>query len=525
MAEGKLNSVQEFYKDKTIFITGGSGFMGKVLIEKLLYSCSDLKEVIVLMRPKRGKTAMQRVEDFSKLALFKRIMEEKPEVMKKIVPVWGEITQQDLGLNDEHLNHVVKNTQIVFHFAASLKLEATLKQNVLINLTGTKHVLKMARQMENLVQMVHLSTAFCCEDIEVLEERVYDHPHNPYDLIRCAEWMSEEAMAAMQPDILGSQPNTYTYTKRLSEVLVRDQYSNEKLPVLIVRPSIVSPSFKEPVPGWVDSLNGPPGILLAAGKGVLRSMLINPDGLIEAIPVDACINGILTLTKHVATEKRSQEIPVFNATIHESRRITNGQMFDYAKELGDLYPVSGGLWYPDGSITQNVYVHKVKTFFFQWLPAYFIDFMLLCFGQKRFMVYVQKRIATGLEVLQFFTMRKWNFKSDSFNGLIAQQMPDEYDMFLFDSQYVGDDWEYLKNSMLGARQYCVKEPLSTLPRARLQNKIQYGVHVTCKLLFWYFFISFLLRMTGLMDPLSDFIDSLTSAISRNNSSIVTLNTM
>ena len=69
MSVGKLNSIQEFYKDKTIFITGGSGFMGKVLIEKLLYSCSDLKELIVLMRPKRGKTAMQRVEDFSKLAV------------------------------------------------------------------------------------------------------------------------------------------------------------------------------------------------------------------------------------------------------------------------------------------------------------------------------------------------------------------------------------------------------------------------------------------------------------------------
>lgn len=243
-------------------------------------------------------------------------MEEKPEVMKKIVPVWGEITEQDLGLNDEHLNHVVKNTQIVFHFAASLKLEATLKQNVLINLVGTKHVLKMANQMKNLVQMVHLSTAFCCEDIEVLEERVYDHPHNPYDLIRCAEWMTEDAMAAMQPEILGSQPNTYTYTKRLSEVLVRDQYDNEKLPVLIVRPSIVSPSFKEPVPGWVDSLNGPPGILLAAGKGVLRSMLINPDGLIEAIPVDACINGILTLTKYVATEKRYDSPITFSISLN-----------------------------------------------------------------------------------------------------------------------------------------------------------------------------------------------------------------
>lgn len=62
-----LNSVQEFYKDKTIFITGGSGFMGKVLIEKLLYSCSDLKEIIVLMRAKRNKSAKQRVEDFKKL--------------------------------------------------------------------------------------------------------------------------------------------------------------------------------------------------------------------------------------------------------------------------------------------------------------------------------------------------------------------------------------------------------------------------------------------------------------------------
>lgn len=63
----QLNSVQEFYKGKTIFITGGSGFMGKVLVEKLLYACSDVKELILLMRPKRGKSASQRVEDFSKI--------------------------------------------------------------------------------------------------------------------------------------------------------------------------------------------------------------------------------------------------------------------------------------------------------------------------------------------------------------------------------------------------------------------------------------------------------------------------
>lgn len=71
MAEsvGKPNSIQDFYAGKTIFITGPSGFMGKVLIEKLLYSCSEVKELIILMRPKKGKSVHERVESFSKLAV------------------------------------------------------------------------------------------------------------------------------------------------------------------------------------------------------------------------------------------------------------------------------------------------------------------------------------------------------------------------------------------------------------------------------------------------------------------------
>jgi len=64
MTEG---GIREFFKGKTIFITGGSGFMGKVLLEKLLYSCSDLKEIFLLMRPKRGKTGEQRVQEFAQV--------------------------------------------------------------------------------------------------------------------------------------------------------------------------------------------------------------------------------------------------------------------------------------------------------------------------------------------------------------------------------------------------------------------------------------------------------------------------
>jgi len=178
-------------------------------------------------------------------------MKTKPEVMKKIRPVWGDITEKDLKLNEEHLKYVTEKSQIVFHMAASLKLEATLRPNIIMNLTGTKHVLDVVRPMPNLVQFVYLSTAFCCIDQEVLHEKVYDFPHDPLDLIRCAEWMTEEAMADMQKAVLGFQPNTYTYTKRLAEILVRNEYNKGIMPAVIVRPSIVSPSFLEPMPGWV----------------------------------------------------------------------------------------------------------------------------------------------------------------------------------------------------------------------------------------------------------------------------------
>jgi fatty acyl-CoA reductase len=38
--------------------------MGKVLLEKLLYSCADIKQIFILMRSKKGKTAQERVDDF-----------------------------------------------------------------------------------------------------------------------------------------------------------------------------------------------------------------------------------------------------------------------------------------------------------------------------------------------------------------------------------------------------------------------------------------------------------------------------
>lgn len=55
-----VHIIKEFYNNSTILITGGTGFLGKVLIEKILRSCEQVQCVYVLLRPKRGLTSDQR---------------------------------------------------------------------------------------------------------------------------------------------------------------------------------------------------------------------------------------------------------------------------------------------------------------------------------------------------------------------------------------------------------------------------------------------------------------------------------
>lgn len=63
MAGSEYTSVKDFYRDRSIFITGATGFMGKVLVEKLLRSCPDIKNIYLLMRPKKGQNVQERLQE------------------------------------------------------------------------------------------------------------------------------------------------------------------------------------------------------------------------------------------------------------------------------------------------------------------------------------------------------------------------------------------------------------------------------------------------------------------------------
>ena len=102
------------------------------------------------------------------------------------------------------------------------------------------------------------------------------------------------------PAILGEFPNTYTYTKSMSERLLAKHRGD--LPTFIIRPSIVGCSYKEPYPGWVDNISAAGAMLFFVGLGVIRDGLGSYTATGDVMPVDYVANGTLIGTAHQANK-------------------------------------------------------------------------------------------------------------------------------------------------------------------------------------------------------------------------------
>ncbi|XP_075237430.1 putative fatty acyl-CoA reductase CG5065 [Lycorma delicatula] len=462
--------IPEWYRDRSVLITGGTGFMGKVLVEKLLRTCPNIKTIYILCRAKRGFAPQARITELIKLPVFEKLRKEQPHLLKKLVAVEGDVTAKCLGLNSEQKETLIKEVSVVFNAAALLRLEAGLKPAIEHNTIGTQRILELCTEMLDLKAFIHLSTAFCHCEYEILEEAVYPSPANPHDIIRAVQWMDPTTLEMITPRLLGPHPNCYTYSKRLAESLV-NEYS-DRIPSAVIRPSIVCPAFREPVPGWVDSLNGPVGVIVAGAKGVIRSMLCHGENRAEVIPVDIAINAIIAASCLRGITPISSEEPTqcYNLSIGDVIPVTWGEVLERGRKIGYTYPFENILWYPNGTIRTNRLIHFLIVFFLQIVPAYIIDFIFLLARQKRFMVHVQNRIWVGMEVLQYFTIRNWHFKIDRARSLTYLMNEKDRETFYLENCNYDID-EYLTSTLLGARQYCMKEPLSTLPRCRRNLKM------------------------------------------------------
>jgi len=86
------------------------------------------------------------------------------------------------------------------------------------------------------------------------------------------------------------------------------------------------------------------------------------------------------------------------------------------------------------------------------------------------MVRLQHRILIGLNVLEYFATREWKFQCPNYLALRTQLNSTDNEIFAMNCEEA-DDVQFIRDAVLGARQYCLKEPLSSIPRCRRNIKM------------------------------------------------------
>ncbi|CAG2116187.1 unnamed protein product, partial [Medioppia subpectinata] len=120
------SSIRQFYANKSVFITGASGFIGKILLLKLLVSCPDIGQIYVLMRPKNDVSSNKRLSAMLSAVPFQYALNDDDPRKKKVVPIEGDITRPGLGFSDADRALITDTVSVVFHCAASIKFDAPL---------------------------------------------------------------------------------------------------------------------------------------------------------------------------------------------------------------------------------------------------------------------------------------------------------------------------------------------------------------------------------------------------------------
>ena len=375
----------EAYRGKTILLTGGTGFLGTALVEKILRSLPDLGRLYLLIRASREKSAASRFEkDVLGSAAFGGLREQRGEdffsyVSEKVRVLEGDVHAPSLGLGEEDLLELSREVDIVIHAAASVVFDAPLDAAVDSNVSGTLGLLRLARGWEKRPLFLHVSTAYVAgvrpglareeppgsespngasldpqEEVANLEAvvREVDAASRERELLRRFErearnelgMVGEEEEVAVRVDQLrrawmrerlverGTERaralgwhDVYTFTKSLAERTVLRE--REGMPLIIVRPAIIESSHREPFPGWIQGSRMADPIIMAYAKGLIREFPGNPESLVDIVPVDHVVNATLA-----AAVRRPEAPEVFQVASGDRNPLRYRDLYEHVRE-------------------------------------------------------------------------------------------------------------------------------------------------------------------------------------------------
>ncbi|KAL9155340.1 hypothetical protein ABFS82_10G175400 [Erythranthe guttata] len=154
--------IVQFLTGKSFLITGGTGFLGKVLIEKILRTAPDVSKIFVLIKAKSKEAAAQRLKNeiIDEEELFKGLRQIHGKsyqafMLSKLVPVVGNVC-----VDEDEANFIAKEVDVIINSAANTTFDERYDTALDINTLGPKRTIGFAKKCDKLKLFLQVSTAY-----------------------------------------------------------------------------------------------------------------------------------------------------------------------------------------------------------------------------------------------------------------------------------------------------------------------------------------------------------------------------
>jgi Male sterility protein/haloacid dehalogenase-like hydrolase len=362
-------SVRRALGGRHILLIGSTGFIGKVWLAGLLTDLPEVGRVYLLIRSHRTATAVERFKRLVEQSpVFERLAELHGDkfaqfLRDRVEVIDGDATKPCLGMAADVRERLARVLDLIVNSSGLTDFNPDLREALAMNVRSVAHLLDFLKECHHAA-LLHLSTCYAVgqRDGRILEE-LRDHytPHGVHDFHAKHEWDALEqlvreierradsaevtetlrqqaldkrqAATNLQGPALENQirknrvrwlrqamidagakranelgwPNTYTFTKSLSESLIRDSLNHHpQAAIAVVRPSIVESSIEKPFCGWNEGVNTSASLSYLLGT-FFRQLPTNASKCLDLIPVDVACRG-MTLIAAALIERRHERM-------------------------------------------------------------------------------------------------------------------------------------------------------------------------------------------------------------------------
>ncbi|RCI02362.1 cyclin-dependent kinase inhibitor far1, partial [Rhizopus stolonifer] len=296
-------------------------------------------------------------------SLFDEIAQEK------LIPVSGDIISPDISISLADREHLIEHVHIVLHCAAALNHNERLDLALETNTLGTLRMMDLADECKHMEAFVYCSLAYTDPNLPNghIQERVYPMKvGDPEDLFEEIVNLELQDIPKMTQRVLQQYPNTYTFTKALTEHLIMKRVDINRVeeaqggkaqwPIAIIRATQVGAAAFEPLPGWVDGVTGANGIFHLMSKGIQVIPSDRSRSKANIIPVDYFVRVALSAASTMSPPGYKFILPyneILSDQDHDSILLPNVQYFPLIYQLSlptiswrEIYEAIRSYWTP-----------------------------------------------------------------------------------------------------------------------------------------------------------------------------------